>query len=70
MKRKPVHVEVELGKDAQSTHQLIKKFIQKCKKAGIVRECKKRRYFVSAGKKRRSKKSAAKKRFLKKVKNR
>jgi ribosomal protein S21 len=52
---RPAHVVVKLGPDGNSTHALIRKFIRKCKEAGIVQECRKRRYYVKKSKKRRDK---------------
>ena len=59
---KPAHVVVELGKDGQSTHALIRKFIRKCKEAGIINEVRKRRYYVKKSKVRRDKKHKGKRR--------
>ena len=53
---KSAHVVVELGKDGNSTHALIRKFIKKCKEAGIINEVRKRRYYVKKSKLRRDKK--------------
>ena len=53
---KPTHVVVELGRDGNSTHALIRKFIKKCKEAGIINEVRKRRYYVKKSKVRRDKK--------------
>ena len=57
---KPVNVSVELGGRIRSSEQLIKLFIRKCKKEGIVKEYKdKLVYETKAQKKRRKKKQGA-----------
>ena len=57
---KPVNVSVELGGRIRSSEQLIKLFIRKCKKEGIVREYKQTLvYETKAQKKRRKKKQGA-----------
>jgi len=57
---KPVNVSVELGGRIRSSDQLIKLFIRKCKKEGIVREYKQTLvYETKAQKKRRKKKQGA-----------
>ena len=48
----------------------IKKFSQKVAKEGIIREVKKREYYLSPSQKRRMKKADAQKRFMKNMKKR
>jgi len=59
---KPAHVVVELGKDGKTEHAIIRKFIRKCKEAGIVNEVRKRRYHIKKSKIRRDKKHKGKRR--------
>ena len=57
---KPVNVSVKLGGRIRTSEQLIRLFVRKCKKEGIVREYKETLvYETKAQKKRRKKKQGA-----------
>ena len=53
---KPVHVSVSLGGRVRSSEQLIRLFIRKCKKEGIVKEYKETLVYETKSQKRRRKK--------------
>lgn len=53
---KPINVSVELGGRIRSSEQLIKLFIRKCKKSGIIKEYKDSLIFETKSQKRRRKK--------------
>ena len=57
MANKPVNVSVELDGKIKSVGQLIKIFIRKCKKEGIVKEFRDKLIYETKGQKKRRKKA-------------
>ena len=57
MANKPVNVSVELDGKIKSVGQLIKAFIRKCKKEGIVKEYRDKLVYETKGQKKRRKKA-------------
>ena len=57
MANKPVNVSVELDGKIRSVGQLIKIFIKKCKKEGIVKEFRDKLIYETKGQKKRRKKA-------------
>ena len=57
---KPVNVCVEIGGRIKTSEQLIRKFLQICKREGFLRELKMKSRYISKSEKRRKKKHAAK----------
>ena len=57
MAKKPINVSVELDGKIKSVGQLIKVFIRKCKKEGIVREYRDKLIYETKGQKKRRKKA-------------
>ena len=57
MSKKPINVSVELEGKIKSVGQLIKVFIRKCKKEGIVKEYRDKLIYETKGQKRRRKKA-------------
>ena len=57
MANKPINVSVELDGKIKSVGQLIKVFIRKCKKEGIVREYRDKLIYETKGQKKRRKKA-------------
>jgi len=57
---KPVNVCVEIGGRIKTSEQLIRKFLQTCKREGFLRELKMKSRYISKSEKRRKKKHAAK----------
>lgn len=60
MANKPVNVSAELDGKIKSVGQLIKVFIRKCKKEGIVREYRDKLIYETKGQKKRRKKAEGK----------
>ena len=60
MANKPVNVSVELDGKIKSVGQLIKVFIRKCKKEGIVKEYRDKLIYETKGQKKRRKKAEGK----------
>ncbi len=60
MANKPVNVSVELDGKIKSVGQLIKVFIRKCKKEGIVKEFRDKLIYETKGQKKRRKKAEGK----------
>ncbi len=60
MANKPVNVSVELEGKIKSVGQLIKVFIRKCKKEGIVKEYRDKLIYETKGQKKRRKKAEGK----------
>jgi ribosomal protein S21 len=58
MANKPINVSVELGGKIKSVDHLIKVFIKKCKKEGIVKEFRDKLICETKGQKKRRKKAA------------
>ena len=57
MANKPINVSVELDGKIKSVGQLIKVFIRKCKKEGIVKEYRDKLIYETKGQKKRRKKA-------------
>jgi len=57
---KPINVSAELGGKIKSVEQLIKVFIRKCKKEGIVKEYRDKLIYETKGQKKRRKKAEGK----------
>ncbi len=60
MANKPINVSAELGGKIKSVGQLIKVFIRKCKKEGIVKEYRDKLIYETKGQKKRRKKAEGK----------
>lgn len=60
MANKPINVSAELDGKIKSTGQLIKVFIRKCKKEGIVKEFRDKLIYETKGQKKRRKKAEGK----------
>ena len=60
MANKPINVSAELGGKIKSVEQLIKVFIRKCKKEGIVKEYRDKLIYETKGQKKRRKKAEGK----------